>query len=196
MSKPQRRLLASLISSAALLLGSIALLPPSAGAQAIYAANGPGSYASLGGTVSMYASDYGQRRLGGATVYVDANVYRRIGVEAEFRTLRLHTDSSMRETTWLVGPKISMRGRSLRTYAQLLVGRGQFNFPFSYAKGSYFVVAPGVGVDWSVPQSRLMVRLIDFEYQDWPQFTFGAMHPYGISAGVSIRLFQASARER
>jgi hypothetical protein len=33
------------------------------------------------------------------------------------------------------------------------------------------------------------LRLIDGEYQYWPQFTFGPLSSYGISAGLRIRVF-------
>jgi hypothetical protein len=158
-------------------------------AQAVYTADGPGSYVSVGVTVSGFESDYGQRLLGGASVFVDANLYRRIGVELEARQSRFHSDEDLRESTYLAGPKISTHGLNWRPYAKLLVGRGQFNFPFNYATGSYFVIAPGAGLDWRVGHSRLLVRLVDFEYQVWPQFSFGAIHPYGVSTGISVRVF-------
>jgi hypothetical protein len=158
-------------------------------AQAIYTADGPGTYVSVGVTASGFESDYGKRLLGGASVFIDANLYRRIGVEIEARQSRFHTDEDLRESTYLAGPKISTHGRTWRPYGKLLVGRGEFNFPFNYASGSYFVIAPGAGLDWRVRNSRWMVRLVDFEYQEWPQFSFGSIHPYGASAGISFRVF-------
>jgi hypothetical protein len=171
------------------LLAAMFLMASTLYAQAKYAGNGPGSYVSIGVTASGFESDYGQRLLGGASVFVDANIYRRIGVEAEARQSRFHSDEDLRESTYLIGPKISSHGRTWRPYGKLLLGRGEFNFPFNYAKGSYFVIAPGAGLDWRVRNSRLVVRLIDIEYQDWPQFSFGAIHPYGASTGLSIRIF-------
>jgi hypothetical protein len=38
---------------------------------------------------------------------------------------------------------------------------------------------------------RWRVRLADFEYQDWPGFTFGAIHPYGVTAGISFQFLGA-----
>ena len=35
---------------------------------------------------------------------------------------------------------------------------------------------------------RIRVRLADVEYQVWPGFTFGSLHPYGISAGISFQV--------
>ncbi len=157
--------------------------------QAAPAGIGPGSYISIGATFSGYESDYGKRKVGGASLFLDANLYRRIGAEAEFRDLNLHTDEGVRERTYLAGPKISALAYGFRPYAKLLAGRGDFDFPFGYARGSYFVLAPGSGLDLQLRRSRFMVRVVDFEYQLWPQFTFGALHPYGLSSGVSLRLF-------
>jgi len=157
-------------------------------AQDLPAAKGPGSYLALGGTVSAFNSDYGQRDLGGASLYVDANIYKRIGIEAEARTLRFHSDDGMRQTTYLAGPRLSRDFRSLRVYTKVMAGRGTFEFPYGYARGSYFATAAGMGVDWRVKHSRLLVRIVDFEYQRWPQFTFGDLKPYGFSTGLSLRI--------
>jgi hypothetical protein len=159
-----------------------------AGAQNLPAADGPGSYIQVGGNVSLYQIDYGQRELGGGAVYIDANLYRTIGVEAEARTLRLNEDAGTHEATYLVGPRYSLRMNRIRPYAKLLVGRGEFYYPFHYAQGSYFVVAPGAGVDWRISR-RLTVRVIDVELQDWPRFSFGPLKPYGISSGIAFRVF-------
>ena len=157
--------------------------------QAVYTANGPGSFVSLGVTISGYESEYGDTLLGGGSVFLDANVYRRIGVEAEGRSSRLHSNDDLRESTYLVGPRFSGLGRTWQPYAKLLIGRGEFNFPFNYAHGSYLVAAPGLGLDWRLPNHRVIIRLVDFEYQDWPKFSYGSIHPYGAGAGLSVCLF-------
>jgi hypothetical protein len=174
------------------LLGTLILLAASTGiarAQAISTADGPGSYTAVGGTYSMYQSDYGQRQIEGSSAFIDAHLYRRIGVEAKASWLNFHTDENVRQRTYLAGPKIALKGRTIRPYARFLVGRGDFDFPFGYAHGSYFVVAPGAGLDWRVGHSRLLVRLVDVEYQVWPSFSFGAIHPYGVSTGLSLRVW-------
>jgi hypothetical protein len=165
--------------------------------QASYTATGPGTYVNVGATFSGYESDYGKRLLGGESVYVDANLYRRWGVEAEARRFNVHLDpNGVQERTYLVGPKLSFLKHGYRPYAKLLVGRGEFTFPYNYAQGSYFVVAPGGGVDFRIKHSRLSLRMVDFEYQMWPQFTFGALHPYGVSAGFSYQVYSGSSRLR
>ena len=183
------RLTLTLLTAAAALAGSII---PAAQAQASYAGTGPGSYVSLGATFSGYNSgQYGKTLLTGGSGYIDANLYRRIGVEAEYRKLNHGTSEGIRETSYLVGPKISFKPCHFRPYVKLLAGRGDFHFPFGYAQGSYFMFAPGGGVDWRVGHSRLQLRLIDVEYQIWPNFVpFGQLSPYGASAGLSFQLFE------
>ena len=161
----------------------------SAKAQAAYAGFGPGGYVSVGVTASGYNTDYGKQRLAGPALYLDANLYRRIGVELEARSLRYNAHEDLRETTYLAGPKISTHGRTLRPYAKFLVGRGEFNYPFNYARGSYLVVAPGGGVDLRLGRSRLIFRIADVEYQFWPRFSYGPLHPWGVSSGLALRLF-------
>jgi len=157
-------------------------------AQDIPAGKGPGSYVAVGATFSDYNSDYGKRDLAGATVFVDANVYNRFGLEAEGRRLQFHSDDGTKLSTYLGGPRFSRDFRSFRPYTKFLAGRGEFDFPYGYAKGTYFMVAAGAGLDWRIG-NRLFVRVIDFEYQRWSQFTFGNLTPYGISTGLSFRVF-------
>jgi hypothetical protein len=157
-------------------------------AQALATASGPGSYVSAGGGYSAYQVDYGQRVLGGGFVFVDVHPTWRYGFEGEARFLRMHSDEGVTQTTYLAGVHVYLRPQAFRPYVKVLAGLAKMDFPFGYAPGSsYFALAPGAGVDYLI-SDRITVRAIDFEYQDWPQFTFGALHPYGVSAGISIRL--------
>ena len=175
----------SLALTAALLFLSASSLK----GQASHAAEGPGSYIAVGAVASGFQADYGRQRLGGVGVFIDANFYRRVGIEAEYRSLSFHSTQSLSESSILVGPRVSTHGRDLRPYAKLLVGRGHLSYPYNYAQGSYFAIAPGAGLDWRIGGGPVSIRVIDFEYQLWPQFTFGTLHPYGISTGVSLRIF-------
>jgi len=153
--------------------------------------SGPGGYVAVGGGASMFQADYGQRHLGGAMAFTDTNLTWRYGVESELRYLRYNTDEDVTETNYFIGPRVSLdpgfRLGRVRPYAKLLVGAGKMNFPFHYATGTFFTVAPGGGVD-VILNDRVSVRVIDLEYQSWTSFNFGPMHPYGLSAGLSFRL--------
>ena len=177
----------------AALVGCTAL-PPRCHGQALPTATGPGAYFDAGATASLYQADYGQNQLGGITAHVDANLTWRLGVEGEARYLRYHQIAETNQTTYLVGPRFVLRPTGFRPYVKFLAGEGIFNFPYNYATGRYFVMAPGAGVDWQLGNSRLIVRLVDFEYQDWTHFDFGPLHPYGVSAGISYRIFSGESR--
>jgi hypothetical protein len=164
-------------------------------AQASPAAVGPGSSLAIGGTFSQYQMDYGKRWLGGTGVFADLNLTQHIGIEGEARWLRLNQFANTNETTWLAGPRVSYGYWRLEPYVKVLAGQGHFNFPYNYASGNYFVIAPGGGLDWHAGH-RWRVRLIDVEFQDWPQFTYGNLHPYGFSTGISYRLFCACGLPR
>jgi hypothetical protein len=176
------------------ILGLAVFFGTMAKAQDIRAAIGPGTYIDVGATVSRYNTDYGQSNMIGGTVYVDANLYNRIGIEAEGRRLRLNSDDGLQQSTYMVGPRFSRDFHSLRPYVKALIGRGTFEFPFGYARGSYLATGFGGGLDWRVAHTPVVVRVIDYEYQIWPDFTFGQLHPYGISAGVSLQVWRPKVR--
>jgi hypothetical protein len=162
-----------------------------ASAQALPTATAPGAYISVGGTYSLFQSGYGQRVLGGAGIFVDINPRRQVGIEAEGRWLQQNQLANTTETTYLIGPRVQVRRGAFSPYVKSLVGSGHFDFPYNFAKGQYFVIAPGAGVDLYL-NNNLRIRLVDVEYQEWPQFTFGNLHPYGVSFGFSYRIFNGS----
>lgn len=183
-SGPPGRLLLALLRCGVVLL---ALLPMHAAlAQALPTGSGPGAYVIAGGMFSDFQADYGSRTIIGASVYVDANLTWRYGLEAEARRMD-YPSFGERQSTLLAGPRFSFRPNGFVPYVKLLTGGGHFDFPFNYGTGNYFVVAPGAGVDLRLGQ-RVRLRLVDYEYQLWPGFTFGSIHPYGVSAGISYQI--------
>ena len=138
--------------------------------------------------MSGFTLQYGQRKLLGVTALVDVDSTRTLGLEGEARWLIFTQTAQVNATTWLAGPRYRRRVGRLEIYAKGLAGIGQFNFPYHDAYGRYLVIAPGGGADVTL-SNRIRLRLVDCEYQFWPQFTFGAMTSYGISAGVRMRVF-------
>jgi hypothetical protein len=160
-------------------------------AQNIPTAKGPGSYLAIGGELSAFQADYGQRVLGGGVLFADLNPTWRIGLEGEARYLRFNSFEELTETNYLVGPRVMLKPGPLRPYLKFLVGAGKITLPFHYAQGTFLSYAPGAGADYLV-NDRVTIRLIDFEYQVWPDFaSYGELHPYGLSAGISWRLTPA-----
>ncbi|WP_419806921.1 hypothetical protein [Terriglobus sp.] len=157
--------------------------------QALPTATGPGSNVTLGGAFSVYQEDYGRQYLGGASIYTDIHPHWRYGVEAEARWLRLNQSEEVTQSSYLAGPRIivSPHATAFEPYVKLLVGAGRISLPFHYAKGGFFAYAPGGGIDYSI-HNYVKVRVVDFEYQRWPEFPYGPLRPYGISFGISFRV--------
>lgn len=178
------------IAAVALVAASLAGMS-TAHAQSPESATGGEALLSAGGTISANRLEYGQHWLGGAGVFVDANISPRLGIEGEANWAFLHQQSDVHTSTLLVGPRYQFGGRGsdyrFRPYAKFLIGNGHFNFPYNLGYGNYFVMAPGGGVDYRL-NSRLRLRLADFEWQYWPQFTYGAQSNLSISAGVRYRI--------
>ena len=169
-------------------------------AQAGPTATGPGTTVVAGGGVAWFHSPYGQRDLGGAHVFVDLQPHWRFGVELEARYLRVHNSEEISEKDYLGGPRVLLQSGRWQPYAKFLIGDGHIDMPFQYAHGDFLALVPGAGVDLAV-SDYVNIRALDFEYQLWQSFPFGNMRPYGISAGISVRLtpivrFPKGARAR
>jgi len=139
-------------------------------------------------TASGYEVQYGEQKLLGVAGVVDIDTRRRFGLEAEGRWLMFHETNQLHATTWMAGPRYHFTRGKFQFYGKGLIGEGQFYFPYKYAQGNYLVIAPGGGVDYRWKR-RVSFRLADVEYQMWPQFTFGSMSSYGVSAGVRYHIF-------
>jgi hypothetical protein len=171
-----------------ILLGVFLALAHGASAQVIPSADAGGLNLSAGVTGSGYELQYGERKMLGVTGFVDLDTRRHLGFEGEARWLVFHQTADVHATTYAIGPRYHLNKGRFQPYAKALVGIGQFNFPYNYATGNYLVVAPGGGVDYRL-NNRIRLRLADFEYQYWPQFTYGAMTSVGVSTGIRVRIF-------
>jgi hypothetical protein len=175
--------LATLVSTA-LFAFAVFAGAPLASAQVAPSAYRAGDSLSVGGAIDASREGYADHKLLGASVWVDANLTPHYGAEAEITWMNFHQQQNLHYELYMGGPRYSFRdfGR-WRPYAKFLVGNGQFNFPFNEAHGGYLVLAPGGGVEFRLtPKWRL--RVADFEYQDWPQFTYGSISSWQGSAGI------------
>jgi len=168
-----------------LLLG-IGLRP--AAAQVVPSADAGGIKISVGGTASAFNVQYGQRKLAGIAAFADVDTRRGIGIEGEARWLDFHQIADMHIETYSIGARYHRNFGKFQPYGKGLIGYGDMNFPYNYATGRYTVVTMGGGIDY-LWKHRLSIRAADFEYQYWPQFTFGSMSTVGVSAGVRYRVF-------
>jgi hypothetical protein len=179
--------LSVLFLAAGLLTGCLAL-PGPARAQVLPSAMAGGFRISAGATGSGYYVQYGQRQMVGASAFVDIETHRPLGIEGEGRWLEWNQTENVHVETYSAGLRFHHNFGRFQPYAKGLIGFGDFNFPFGYAHGRYLVVTGGGGLDYRWT-NRIRFRVADFEYQEWPQFTFGTMSSYGVSAGVKIGIF-------
>ena len=191
-SKPRLNTLAMRFYGLAVLLAALAAvlmgaIKPAA-AQVVPSGDKGGLTLSAGATASGYEVQYGQQKLLGVAAVVDADTRRRFGLEAEARWLLYHQTNGESLNTWSAGPRYHFSRGKFQIYGKGLVGVGYFTFPFNYAHGSYLVISPGGGLDYRW-RHKFTLRVADFEYQYWPQSTYGAMTTYGLSAGIKYHIF-------
>jgi hypothetical protein len=178
-----------LLRATLLFLPLLSVLARTGSAQALPAGKGPGAYTTIGVSGALFQSDYGKYHLWGPSVYADIHLHRHAGITAEARFLNNGGKFGVREQTYLAGPRWAFKPVGWVPYVKFPVGLGRVNFPYTYGYGKYFVMAPGGGLERWMAGDRIHVRVIDVEYQFWPQFTYGTLHPYGVSAGISFQIF-------
>jgi len=137
---------------------------------------------------SGYSLQFVQSKMAWIAGFVDLDTKRRLGIEAEGRWLEYFQTANVHAETYSIGGRYHFDVGRFQPYAKGLVGFGDFNFPYNYAYGRYLVVTAGGGLDFHWTH-RIYVRAVDFEYQDWPNFTFGNMNSFGVNAGLRVRIF-------
>jgi hypothetical protein len=157
-------------------------------AQVVPSATSGGFRLSAGGTGSGYYLQYGEQKLLGASAFVDADLAHGFGIEAEGRWLEWHQTNDVHVETYSAGLRYHMNFHKFQPYAKGLIGFGDFNFPFNYAHGRYLTATAGGGLDYHLTH-RIYIRAVDVEYQNWPQFTYGAMTSVGVSTGIRVGIF-------
>jgi opacity protein-like surface antigen len=180
-------LIKRLISAAA-----FALLPACLLGQATPAINSGVPPLYVGGYYSNFYTDYSQNRLSGLGVYLDWNLFGRLGAEGEARWLRFNQQYGIHEDNYLVGPRYSYRHGKFVPYVKFLMGAGELNFPNGQGHGGYFAMVPGGGLDYRLTH-HFTIRG-DYEYQFWPSAPGGGLPtngltPNGFTVGVGYRIF-------
>ena len=141
----------------------------------------------------------GPQRLYGVGAYVDARFTRWIQPELEMRWGRFNEYTCVNdvvnncpgidENTYSLGDRVPIKTfHKFTPYGKVLVGLGNA----AWLSGNAFVITYGGGVDYRLNR-KFTIRCADFEYQQWPvsnpvsgSFT---IRPYGLSAGMSYRIF-------
>jgi opacity protein-like surface antigen len=163
-------------------------------AQAVPAARSGGLKIWVGGEYSNFQTDFEGNRIGGLGVYADIDRTPHWGAEAEARWFRLGSESGQTASNYLIGGRyrFPLKENKLVPYAKFLTGFGVMKYPGGIGHGSYFALAPGVGVDFRVAP-RFSLRT-EYEYQRWPAapgfpgIPSHGLSPNGISIGFAWRV--------
>lgn len=148
-----------------------------------------------GGFASAFQPDYfgegvattSPNRLYGVGGYVDAHFTRWVQPEVEIRFLRFNEYPGVYQTqnTYSLGDRVPIKTwRKFTPYGKFLAGIGNGDF----LTGNSLVLTYGGGVDYRLNR-RFTIRCADFEYQQWKINSALTIYPYGLSAGVSYRIF-------
>jgi hypothetical protein len=159
--------------------------------QVVPAADEGGLMLSAGGAASGFYLNYGEQKMLGVVAFIDADTRRHLGIEAETRWLEFHNTNDINATTYLAGVRYFRDFGRLQPYAKCLVGFGHANLAFRLGQANSLVIAPGGGLDFLLNR-RIHFRLIDFEYQRWPQGVYDSAPSFasvGISSGIRVRVF-------
>ena len=145
----------------------------------------------LGASVSGAIPDYGTNTWHGYGFYGDFDLYR-LGLEFDFHQLS-GPYPVLYERTYEIGPRFVLPVyHRFYPYAKALYGRGVFNFPGTNSSGqsvevanlAYNIYTLGGGVDFHL-RSGINLRLIDYEYQRWPNFPPHGLNPNVLTFGVA-----------
>ena len=154
----------------ALLLGGASILH----AQATSTASRAGDL-QLGLGYSSAKPGYGQQSFQGITAFTDFSRSSHFGLEAEFHQLSTTNNDQSFQRTYEVGGRYFRSYGLFIPYLKVMIGRGDFNYPFSQTDLAYTLYAGGIGTDFSISPS-LRLRM-EYKVQDWSSFPNEALTP-------------------
>jgi len=192
------------------LAGALFLILLAAGGVSVRAQVAPSATKSqftltAGGLGSIFQPDYAgnhdlttgapvaqtsPNRLYGIGAFVDVKFSRWVQIEAEGRWLRFNQFEDINEDNYLIGPRLPIHHFQFMhatPYAKALIGYGRMNFENNIAWGRFTDIAYGGGVDFKLSK-RISARG-DFEFQQWPSWFNSSLAPYGLSAGLSYKIY-------
>jgi hypothetical protein len=157
-------------------------------AQAIPAAKRLASI-QVGAGFSFAIPDYGATYIKGLTVYGDADLWHRLGVEADMHYISLLTPTDIGEDTYLIGPRFTLvRQGRLNAYVKALGGVGRFEYqsgtyahPHTDTFGAFSV---GGGLEYRA-SPHINIRAIDIEAQRWPGYGTPGFAAHGLTPFVT-----------
>ncbi len=142
------------------------------------------SHIEAGAGVLYLNNDYTDRANKGLSVWGDYDFTRLFGVEVEAHFGSIITPDDVGENSYLVGPRLLYHKRKFTGYLKVMVGRGTIiNQDFNQSSSFNILPAFGGGLEYRISH-KLNVRIVDFEYQRWPDFEPDSLTPLAVSVGL------------
>ena len=162
----------------ALLLGGTSLLH----AQATSTASRAGDL-QIGLGFSTAKPDYAPQSFLGVTAYADFDRRSHFGLEAQFHQVSSANGDQSYQRTYEVGGRYFRTYGPIVPYLKVMIGRGDFNYPFGRTDLSYTLYAGALGADYALgPHLRLRA---DCELQSWYGFPNESLTPQILSISVA-----------
>ncbi len=136
----------------------------------------------------------GERKMLGVGAFVDAETTGHFGIEAEGRWVEFRQTANVHAETYSIGGRYHFVFGRFQPYVKGLVGFANFTYPYNFAQGNGdLIVTAGGGVDFHLTH-RIYLRVADFEYQDWPGFTYSSTASGNLTSlnggvGLKVRIF-------
>lgn len=141
----------------------------------------------IGAGWSIANPDYGQRDVQGFSIYGDVDFKHHFGVEGDIHRTSMITPTGIGEDSYLLGPRYVYHHNRFSPSAKVLFGIGRFKYKFNNSPDTaytYKIYALGGALDIRATR-RIVVRAIDFEYQQWPGYPPTGLTPLNFSFGAA-----------
>jgi opacity protein-like surface antigen len=172
----------------------VTLLPGTLHAQATAAAT-RGGIVQAGAAYTFSNEDqYPGKHLQGMTLYGTFDLNNHLGVEGDVHLASVFKSYfQYKETSYDAGLRWTQHYRKFNPYAKALVGFGHSSainaqqIVGGSTPGSYFLYGLGGGLDYNLTD-KINIRVVDFEYQRWPNFPPHGLTPPLFSFGAAYRI--------
>ncbi len=175
-------------------LSLVTMLPSRLHAQATPAATRGGMAQVGAGYTYSNEDEYPGKHLQGMSIYGTFDLNNHLGIEGDVHMASVFKSYfNYKETSYDAGLRWTEHYRKFSPYAKGLVGFGHSTAVNSRqivggsTPGSYFLFGLGGGLDYSL-SDKINVRVVDFEYQRWPNFPPHGLTPPLFTFGVAYRL--------
>jgi hypothetical protein len=144
-----------------------------------------------GGMVSVSSPDYTTAYIKGFTLYGEADIKERFGIEAKFEDLSIITPEDVAESSFLVSGlyRLNLLHHRLHPFGRAGLGIGTVTLAQgdpNQSSNVYGVASVGGGVDVYVSR-RFTLRAIDYDYHLLSNFSNNGLTPYVVSVGGAYR---------